>query len=112
MRAEGLHHLSKRKRVTKKLESYPSPRFFIRLLDRLLIVIAAIAPLFSIPQIWKVFSTQSAGDLSLISWLTWTIGDIPWIIYGFVHKEKPIIIGYLLWFLMNGAIVVGIILFT
>ncbi len=111
-RSFGLHHISKRRRASSKLEEYPSKKFFIRLLDKLLIIIAAIAPLFSIPQILKIFSTQSAGDLSLVSWLTWTIVDIPWIIYGFVHKEKPIVIGYILWFLMNAAVVVGIILFS
>jgi len=106
------HHISKRKRISQKLESYPSKNFWIRFLDKFLIIIAVIAPLTTIPQIITLYTLRQAAGLSIYSWSAWTILDIPWIIYGIVHKEKPITIAYILWFLMNLSVVIGILLFS
>ncbi len=137
MNGGGIHHISKRKRVTQKLnllneiegvgdktlnkikrtlfsglEAYPSEKFWIALLDKLLMVIAVVSPLMSLPQVYDLYSSQSAGSLSLLSWSSWALFNVPWIIYGFVHKQKPIIIMYVLWFLMNMSIVLGIIIYS
>jgi uncharacterized protein with PQ loop repeat len=108
----GLHHLSKRKRITKNLEAYPSPKFWIRLLDRLLIVIAVIGPLTAVTQVWNVYKYHEVAGLSLFSWSSWAFFNIFWMLYGFVHKDKPIVTTYILWFLMNASVAVGIIIFS
>jgi len=108
----ALHHISKRKRVSNKLDEYPSKRFWIRLLDRLLVIIAVIGPLMGISQLWDIFYLKDVAGLSLISWASWTFFNLFWILYGFIHKEKPIIITYLLWFLLNLSIVIGILLYS
>ncbi len=97
----ALHHLSKRKRVNKKLEVYPSPRFFIKWLDKLLILIAVIGPLMALPQLFLVYSAKDATGISALSWGSWAFMNIIWLAYGIVHKEKPIIVTYILWFLVN-----------
>lgn len=137
MQNAGILHLSKRKRITEKLtllnevegvgdktlkkikrtlfsglEAYPSEKFWIALLDKLLMIVAIVSPLMSLPQAYNLYSSQSAGSLSLLSWSSWALFNIPWIIYGFVHKQKPIITMYILWFLMNMSIVIGIILYS
>lgn len=137
MQGAGIHHISKRKRITEKLtlleeiegvgdktinkikkilfsglETYPSEKFWIALLDKLLMIVAIVSPLMSLPQVYDLYSSQSAGSLSLLSWSSWALFNVPWIIYGFVHKQKPIILMYILWFLMNLSIVVGIILYS
>jgi len=129
MNGGGIHHISKRKRITQNLnlleeiggvgdktlkkikktlfgglESYPSEKFWISLLDKLLMVIAIVSPLMSLPQVFSLYSSKVAGSLSLLSWSSWALFNIPWIIYGFVHKQKPIIVMYILWFLMNLSI--------
>ncbi len=133
----GLHHISKRKRIStaieviddikgigdktlrtikrrltfKKLELYPSNKFWIKFLDKFLIIVATVGPLTTFPQIWKIFSQQNAAGLSLFSWLSWALLNIPWILYGLVHKDKPIITAYILWFLMNLTVVIGIFMY-
>ena len=64
-----------------------------------------------VPQVWHIFSQKNASGFTPIPWLVFTIIDIPWIIYGVVHKEKPIIIAYSLWLVLNGIIFVGAILY-
>lgn len=137
MKAGGLQHINKRKRVKKTLgflseiegigdktlkkirlkgfknfEVYPSNKFWIRALDKSLVFIATIGPLTTIPQIWKIFATQSAAGISIFSWASWAILDLPWIFYGILHKDKPIIIAYTLWLITNLAVVIGALLYS
>ncbi len=110
-----MHHIQVRKRhakeAEKKMTPYPHPSRWGRFLDNLLVAIAIVGPAATIPQIITIFSSHSAGEVSLFSWLIYTILDIPWIVYGFAHKEVPIITAYTLWFLVNGAVVVGVLIY-
>jgi uncharacterized protein with PQ loop repeat len=108
----NLHHINRRKRKSINLEEYPSKKFWIRFLDKLLIFVAAVSPFMTLPQIILIFSTKSAESLSLFSWGMYTFFNIPWIIYGFVHKDRPIMIAYILWFIMNLTVTVGILLYS
>ena len=108
----GIHHISKRKRVHKRFESYPHPKKGIRLFDKFLMIIAIVGPLMSLPQILKIFILKDASGISIISWSLYALFNIPWIIYGFVHKEKPIVVAYLLWFSTNVIIIIGAILYS
>jgi len=65
----------------------------------------------NIPQIYKIFSTQNATGVSLISFSMFAIMEIPWIIYGIIHKAKPIVITYTLWLITNLVIVAGILMY-
>jgi uncharacterized protein with PQ loop repeat len=137
MQSDGVHHISKRKRVTqnkgifrtlegkgkkefkklksgvaKSVEDYPSEKFWVRFLDKLLMIIAVVSPMMAIPQVYEVYGLHAVSGLSFISWASWALFNLPWIAYGFVHKQKPIVIMYILWFLMNASIAVGILLYS
>ena len=45
-----------------------------------------------VPQVWKVWKTRSAKDVSLVTFLAFALGVLLWMIYGFVKQEPPIII--------------------
>ena len=107
MNGSGLHHINKRKRVYQKLQQYPHPKKSIRLLDRIMLIIAIIGPLFAIPQIYQIFWFKDAGGVSVLSFSFFSLFNILWIFYGIVHKEKPLIITYVLWFVVNLIILVG-----
>lgn len=101
------HHIHRRKRIHKKLEKYPHSNKWIRNFDKFLLVIAVIGPLLTIPQIIKIFTLKNATGVSVISWSLLALFSIPWIIYGFIHKEKPIIVSYILWFILDMVVVFG-----
>ena len=103
--------MDKRRRIHKKLEKYPNPRAWIRFLDRLLLVVAVLGPISALPQVIKIFVLRSVEGVSFLSWSMWLILGIPWLIYGFVHKNKPIIAAYTLWFIMNLAVIIGILIY-
>jgi uncharacterized protein with PQ loop repeat len=112
MDSHHLHHLHARKRVHQNLEQYPSANPRIKLLDDILLVVAVIGPLVTIPQIVQVFTTQDVRGLSSITWGLYALFNILWLIYGIVHKEKPLIITYALWLLMNTTMFVSIFIFS
>ena len=107
----GIYHIHQRKRKNNNLEKYPSKNKYIKFLDKLLIVVAIISPLLTLPQVIKIFYLKTALGVSMTAWLAFAIFDIPWIIYGFAHKEKPIIIMYSLLLITNLLVVLGIILY-
>ena len=102
-----LHHLHKR----NKLEKYPHPVQWKRNLDWIIVIVAIAGPLINIPQITKVYITQNATGLSLLAWTFYVLINIPWFIYGVVHKDKPIIISSSLWALTNIIILIGILMY-
>jgi hypothetical protein len=50
--------------------------------------------------------------VSALSFGLFAAFNIPWIIYGAVHREKPIYIAYILWLISNTAVVVGTMLYS
>ncbi len=107
----GIHHLNKRKRIHLKKEEYPHPQKWVRWLDNFLLVVAVLGPLVSIPQLIRIYFMKNISGVSIITWIFFAVGAIPWVAYGVVHKEKPIVISYALWFLLSVLIVIGILVY-
>ena len=108
---EGLHHFHKRKRVHEKLEPYPHPEKWKNLLDKLIYVAGIAGPIMSIPQLLKVWVEQNVAGISVISWASFAVINVFWIVYGVVHKSKPIVLNYTAWFIINVLIATGAVLY-
>src|SRR4051812_16572366 len=87
-----MYHLMMRRRGHKKLEPIPASTFWMRLLDSVVLVAGVIGPLMTIPQILMIYSAHTASGVSAYTWFGYAALDIPWIIYGIAHKERPIIL--------------------
>ncbi len=107
----GLHHIHLRKRRADHYEPFPARTHWKRILDRVVLTVGIIGPTVSLPQLFKLYTLQEASGLSAISWGLWAIMDVPWILYGFAHRERPIIFTYLAWFVVNSLMFVGVILY-
>jgi len=108
----GFHNLHQRKRVHLKKEKYPHPNKFKRYLDIIAYIAAILGPLIAIPQLWKIWYSQNALGVSILTWSGYMVGGIFWLLYGVAHKEKPIIIMNLLWFVLSLIIILGILRFS
>jgi len=109
---DPIHHFHKRKRIHEKHEKYPHPQKHKRFIDKAIYFAGILGPIMSIPQIMKVWVERSPQGISVISYSSYAILDLFWIAYGVVHKEKPIVIVYTLWTLINASIVIGTLLYT
>lgn len=104
----GLHHYHTRKRQ----EPFPATRFGLRILDVTVYVAGIVGPLATIPQIVQIYSTHSASGVSFATWVMYTLFDAPWIAYAIAHKERPLLVCYVLWLFFNTAVAVGALLYS
>lgn len=99
-------------RHNKKIrQSNVSADLWISILEKCTIAAGIVGPLMVIPQILKIFTFHNATGVSALSWLAFGILDIPFIIYGAAHKDKPIVITYILWSIANFMFAAGAILY-
>jgi uncharacterized protein with PQ loop repeat len=103
----GLHHYHRRQRLVKN----KSEGKLIKIFDRIIYVVAILGPLTTLPQIIKIWNERNADGVAASTWCAFLFFNTFWITYGILHREKPIIITYILWFLMNGSVALGAILY-
>jgi uncharacterized protein with PQ loop repeat len=103
----GLRHKSERRQTIKKS---PSSHYVV-FLDKLTFVVGVIGPFTVLPQIYSIFSSHSAKGVSLATWTLIFIVTFPWILYGLAHKDKSIIVSFILWEIVNLSVVIGVLLY-
>ena len=57
-----------------------------------------------VPQAWKIWKSKSAKDVSLPTFVAFTIGVALWLTYGILNQELPIIIWNAVTLVLTGAI--------
>jgi uncharacterized protein with PQ loop repeat len=85
-------HLSKKKKRT--------------ILDKIVAVASYIYPLSGIPQLILVYKGEVDG-VSVISWISFACFSALFLMYGVVHKIKPMIVLNFLWLSIDILIVLG-----
>lgn len=107
----GLHHFHVRKRIHQRHEKYPHPNKLKRFMDKAIFVIGVIGPVMTIPQVNEIWINHNAAGVSILTWTTYIFTSIFWLAYGILHKEKPIIIAYILWIILNSLVVAGALMY-
>jgi len=102
----GQKHQRQRKEARQKKYSP-----YIIFLDKLTFIIGVIGPFVVVPQIWSIFTTQSAEGVSLMTWLLMFIVTFPWVLYGLAHRDAAIITSFTLWEVANLTVVIGVLLY-
>ncbi len=75
------------------------------ILNTIVTLIAFIAPLNAIPQIWKIFETKSVENVSLTTYLMVVATQFIWLIYGAKLSLKPLIYSSVVVILLSAIIV-------
>jgi uncharacterized protein with PQ loop repeat len=96
----------------ENLEPYPHPIKFKRYFDGLMYVVGSLAPLALLPQVIHLYVHKDATGLSITTWVLLGMINGLWVVYGAIHREKPIFIANLGMCILNFSIVVGILLFS
>lgn len=73
-------------------------------------ILGFIAALFTtssfVPQVYKIVTTRSTKDISLIMYAVLATGVLLWMIYGILIKEIPVIAANAVGFVLVGTILV------
>ncbi len=88
-------HIGRKKRIT--------------MFDKFMLIAAFIYPLTGIPQVLQVLQGNTEG-VSLMSWAGFTIFGTLFLTYSIIHRIWPMIITYTMWWIIDVAIVIGILL--
>jgi uncharacterized protein with PQ loop repeat len=100
----GKHHFLSRKIKLTKKKKY-------KLLDNAIYLAGIIGLLMTLPQLIKIWMYQDASGVSALSWGTYVLIAITWLVYGTIHKQKPIIVTNCFWIVMDLAIMTGAIIY-
>lgn len=88
----GLHHIVDNYRTQDFIDYLKRTDWFKRFIDRFIYVIGIFSVSILVPQLYEILSTKSAEGVSLITWMGFFTSSTFWLIYGILHKVKPIII--------------------
>jgi uncharacterized protein with PQ loop repeat len=92
-------------------DPFPHPHPSIRFLDNLVLIVGILGPLMAIPQILNIYINHDATGVSGITWGSFALFNIIWIAYGYVHKAKPVLVAYILWFIVNSTVAIGTLIY-
>ena len=74
-------------------------------------VIAIAEPLANLPQIYTILYHRDASGVSITSWLLYLFFAVNWFWYGIVTKQKPMIVGAVLFIITDGIVVISAMAF-
>jgi MtN3 and saliva related transmembrane protein len=107
----GVRHISRRRK--SRLSGLPTRGSILKnALDLLIYPVAIAAPLALLPQVIQIYQTRDTGSLALPTWFILGSLNLVWLVYGLVHRDKPIMLTNLMLACMNFAVVVGIVLYS
>ena len=67
---------------------------------------ATLTTISFIPQVWKVWRTKHAADISMGMYILFTLGVALWLTYGILLESWPIIIANALTLALAGTVLV------
>ncbi|MBU1202312.1 MAG: hypothetical protein KJ583_03595 [Nanoarchaeota archaeon] len=108
----GMHHLHRRQIIHQKHEEYPHPDKTKRIMDKLVYAASIFAPIMTLPQVMIIWIDKNAQGISVVSWIAYMLCALIWLMYGFLHKEKPIIIMNLLWIVLDLLVIIGVMVYA
>ncbi|MDD3481008.1 MAG: PQ-loop domain-containing transporter [Patescibacteria group bacterium] len=79
--------------------------------DRFVLIVSIFGPVTTLPQIYDIFSTQSAVGVSALTWILYTTLCLIWLTYGVIHKLKPVIVSNTLWVTLQSLIIIGAVIY-
>lgn len=83
----------------------------VRLLDNWVSVFGVVTSLSVAPQALAIWMNRSAENVSVFTWSVFFLWTFTMLLYGIVHKAKPIIITQSIGIVFYGLIVVGIAIY-
>ena len=80
-------------------------------MDRVLGGLSVFTLLMTIPQVLTIWREHQAAGLSLLSWSAYLLSAFVWLWYGLRKRDKHIYLPCVGWILLDGAVVVGALVY-
>jgi uncharacterized protein with PQ loop repeat len=80
-------------------------------MKRLLGALSIFTLVMTVPQILAIWVSREAAGVSLLSWSAYWVSALVWFWYGVRQRDRNIYLPCLGWLLLDGAVVVGAVLY-
>ncbi len=101
------HQFLRRRGMVPKLKHKTA----LRLVDMLAYTASTLSLIFTLDQGRIIWATHSAGSVSLLSWFFYTISASVWLLYGYIHKDRVLMITNTAWVAFSLFVLVGVIVY-
>ena len=91
--------------------SNPNKKHKKTLIGHLVLIVAIIAPIMTLPQIYNIWVNHLTEGVSVATWSLYVGSAFIWLMYGVQLKDKPLIISSTLWVIFESAVVIGVLLY-
>lgn len=105
----GLHYLLERSKTLEK-EEIENNKKLKQFINKFIYFVGGFGIAVTIPQATKVWFSGDISGVSLTTWAGFFIASSFWLLYGLVHKEKPIIYTNIAACFLHFLIILGIIM--
>jgi len=68
--------------------------------------------LMTVPQVWTIWINQQAAGVSILSWGAYLLSAVLWFWFGLKQGDKNIYLPCIGWMVLNGAVVVGAVVYA
>jgi uncharacterized protein with PQ loop repeat len=65
----------------------------------------------TVPQVWTIWIERQAAGVSILSWGAYLLSAVLWFWFGLKQGDKNIYLPCIGWMVLNGAVVVGAIVY-
>ena len=88
-----------------------SPKHIASTLDIAVYIVSFMGMFVTLDQVRLVWFDHQTAGVSFVTWAFYTVSASVWCTYGYIHKDKVLIITNLLWILINGSVALGIAIY-
>jgi uncharacterized protein with PQ loop repeat len=100
--------------MTMAPDPTPAPAAHSRpdtMLRRLLGAMSIFTLLMTVPQVLTIWVGQQAAGVSVLSWSAYLLSALLWFWFGLQKRDKNIYLPCVGWIVLNGAVVVGAVVY-
>lgn len=65
----------------------------------------------TVPQVWTIWIDRQAAGVSILSWGAYFLSAVLWFWFGLKQGDKNIYLPCIGWMVLNGAVVVGALVY-
>jgi uncharacterized protein with PQ loop repeat len=73
-------------------------------------IFSVLTLLSTVPQVVAVWSGAAVGGVSVVTWLTYLVSALLWLVHGIQKRDKSIYLACIGWILLDAAVVAGVLL--
>lgn len=95
----------------KYFEEHRQNKTSVEKVNKAMTVIGFLGPASTSIQVFHIFSTKIVSGITPQAWIGYIFVSICWAVYGFFHKDKPVLVVNTISCFMSLSILVGYYLF-